>query len=115
MSKITPTTNDQKIYQVDGKWKAEIDLDLAPEDPQAPSIRECRHAVLTIHNKDIHGHDTRGYVVYDRLLSRIVNGVFYGDLEGALQAAKLYNDDPESPQDMSPTGLALGLVYPPTE
>lgn len=115
MGKIVPTTNDQKIYQVDGKWKAEIDIDLAEEDGDSPSIKTCRHAILTINNKDAYGNDAIGYVVYDRLLSRIVNGVFYDDLNGALRVAGLYNKDPESPQDMAPNGLALGLIYPPSE
>lgn len=115
MGKIVPTTNDQKIYQVDGKWKAEIDIDLAEEDPDAPTIKQCRHAVLTLKSKDVHGKDATGYVVYDRLLSRIVNGVFYEDLVAALGVARRYNKEPESPQDMAPNGLALGLIYPPSE
>lgn len=109
------TTQDQKVYQIDGDWKAEIDIDLAEEDGDAPSIRRCRHAVLTVKTKDAYDNDVIGYVVYDRLLSRIVNGVFGDDLVAALGVAKRYNEDPESPQYMAPNGLALGLIYPPIE
>lgn len=98
-------TSDQKFYQVDTQLKAEIDVCLTRESPNVPSIKACRHAVLQVKNKG------NGYVVYDRLLCRIVNGVFYS-LESALEVAQAYNNDPDSPQDMAPNGIALGLHYP---
>lgn len=76
------TTKDQKIYKVNGHLKAEIDVDITRESENAPSIKECRHAVLQIVNSK-----SNGYVVYDRLLCRIVNGVYYGNLENALGCA----------------------------
>ncbi len=106
-----PTTRDQRFYRVDGKLKAEIDVCFTHEnvegDPYPPSIVECRYAVLQISNKG-----GRGYVTYDRLLCRIVNGVYYGSIQSALESAQMYNEYPESPQDMAPNGVALGLHYP---
>lgn len=96
-------TKDEKLYRVGGQWKAEIDVHLTRER-EAPSIKECRFAVLQI--------KSGGYVVYDRLLNRIVNGVFWGkEVESALEVAQLYNEGQGNP-DMSPNGLALGLIYP---
>lgn len=108
-----PTTKAQKLWRVNGngQLKAEIDVCLTNEHSdsergiQTPSLESCRHAVLQINNSD------KGYVVYDRLLCRIVNGVYY-TLDLALASAQDYNDNPESPQDMAPNGLALGLIYP---
>ncbi len=105
--------SDIKLYDVDGQTKAEVDVYITHER-EAPSIRECRHAVLHIMNKKQNGEDGHGYVVYDRLLNRIVNGVFYGDLEGVLEVAQLYNEGAGA-IDMSPNGLALGLIYPGNE
>ncbi len=104
-------TNDQKFYKVDGQLKAEIDVYVTHER-EAPSIKDCRHAVLHIKNKKQNGEDGHGYVIYDRLLSRIVNGVYYTSLEDVLECAQSYNEDPDCPQDMAPNGLALGLFYP---
>lgn len=101
------TTNDQKLYKVDGKLKAEIDVYITREHGDAPSLKECRHAVLRVENKG-----GKGYVVYDRLLCRIVNGVFYMSLEEVLECAQYYNENPDAPQDMIPNGVALGLIYP---
>jgi|SRR6266568_4239779 len=98
-------TEDQKFYRVDGQLKAEIDVYITHESASNPSIKDCRHAVLPLKNEGL------GYVVYDRLLCRIVNGVYY-NLEMALGAAQSYNEYPDSPQDMSPNGDALGLRYP---
>ncbi len=97
--------NGEKLYQVGEQWKAEIDVYLTRER-EVPSIKKCRYAVLPL-------KEQRGgrYVVYDRLLSRIVNGVFFGDLEGVLEVARLYNEG-EGRADMSPNGLALDLIYP---
>lgn len=101
-------TKDQKFYKVDGKQKAEIDVYITHErvegEKAPPSIKDCRHAVLPLANG--------GYVTYDRLLNRIVNGVYYNSVEGALESAELYNEYDGSPQDMAPNGLALGLIYP---
>jgi hypothetical protein len=66
-----------------------------------PHIRECRFAVLSL---------AKGYVVYDRLLSRIVDGV-YTDVNNALGVTELYNKG-IGHKDMSPNGDALGLRYP---
>ena len=70
------------------------------EGSAAPTLRECRYAALQLGNK--------GYVVYDRLLSRIVDGVYYGPLarKNALGVAQLYSDGYGLP-DMSPNGDAL--------
>lgn len=108
--KKNPATEDQKLYRVNGLLKAEIDVCFTHErvegEKAAPSIAECRHAVLPINNKG------KGYVIYDRLLCRIVNGVYYMPLEQVLECAQHYNEDPGAPQDMTPNGLALGLKYP---
>jgi len=105
--------NGERLYMVDGQPKAEIDVYLTDER-EAPSIKECRHAVLCIKTKDTKGEDTDGYVVYDRLLNRIVNGVFAEDSESALYVAKLYNEG-QGRLDMAPNGYALGLIYPEKE
>jgi|SRR5712664_917817 len=102
--------NDLKLSRVGNQLKATIDVYITRER-EAPSIRECRYAVLHIKNKKQNGEDGHGYVVYDRLLNRIVNGVFYGDVDSPLEVAQLYNQGLGNP-DMSPNGLALGLIYP---
>lgn len=103
---MPPTTGDQKFYRDGKRLKAEIDVCLTHETEDAPSIAECRHAVLQLKNKG------EGYVIYDRLLNRIVNGVYYMPLEQALLCAQDYNDNPDAWQDMAPNGAALGLKYP---
>jgi hypothetical protein len=103
-------TTGQRLYRVGEQLRADIAVyPTAQEDAPAPSMSECRHAVLAIHNVTMEGGP--GYVVYDRLLSRLVNGVFY-TLEDALRVAQYYNKDEGAPQDMAPNGDALGLVYP---
>jgi len=99
------STVKDKIFYAGDQLKAEIDVFITRER-DAPSIKKCRYAALPL--------DTKRYVVYDRLLSRIVNGVFFGDLECVLEVARLYNQG-EGREDMSPNGLALGLIYPETE
>jgi hypothetical protein len=95
--------NTERLYKVDDQLKATIDVYITHER-KAPSIRECRYAVLQLN----HG----GYVVYDRLLCRIVNGVFWSkEVESALHVAQLYNEG-HGAVDMAPNGLALGLIYP---
>jgi hypothetical protein len=98
------TTRDQRFYEVNGQIKAEIDICPTAEHSPAPIIHHCRHAVLPL-NKG------KGYVVYDRRLQRIVNGVYY-NLKTALACAQDYNDRDTAPQDMAPNGAALGLIYP---
>lgn len=83
-------------------YKTEVDVYLTREKASHPSIAACRYAALQVKNS--------GYVVYDRLMCRIVNGVFYV-LEDALGVAELYNEG-HGPADMSPNGAALGLHYP---
>jgi|GEM_PF-4067770 len=102
-----PTTNTQRFYIANKRPKAEIDVCLTHES-EAPSIEDCRHAVLLINN----GAQHQGYVIYDRLLCRIVNGVYYGTLDMALESAQAYNEENDYPQDMAPSGAALGLKYP---
>lgn len=106
MSKSNPETKDQKFHTEGGKLFATIQVEL--EASEAPPINQCRHAVLPI---------LKGYVIYDRLLCRIVNGVYssLGDVMGALGTALLYNERDDCPQDMNPTGRALGLIYPTKE
>ena len=103
----------ERLYRVNNQLKAEIDVYITHER-EAPSIKECRHAVLCIKTKTQKGKETDGYVVYDRLLNRIVNGVFFEDSESALYVAQLYNQG-QGREDMSPNGLALGLIYPETK
>lgn len=105
------TTKDQKFSIQDGSMRAEIDVYMTKEVASAPSIRSCRHAALTIQNVNSHDEVSIAYVVYDRLLCRIVSGI-YRRSEDALLSAKLYNEQPESPQEMAPNGYALGLTYP---
>lgn len=109
------TTADQKLYYDGDHLTAEIEVGITHERvtgyPHPPSIAQCRHAVLEVRSVDPHGNLISGYVTYDRLLCRIVNGVYYS-LEGALKSAQAYNEYAGSPQDMSPNGLALGLRYP---
>jgi len=105
-------TTDIKLFVIDSQLKAEMDVHLTRER-EAPSIADCRYAVLPLRKQR-----SNSYVVYDRLLNRIVNGVFFGDgngdLEGVLDVARLYNEGNGNP-DMSPNGLALGLIYPDSE
>ncbi len=96
----------EKLYQVGKQLKAEIDVYYTREI-DAPSIKECRYAVLPLPRQ----LDIESYVVYDRLLNRIVNGVFFGDVEGVMRVAQLYNEG-SGAEDMCPNGLALGLIYP---
>lgn len=111
MGKYHSTTEEQRFYSVGERLKAEIDVDITHESSDAPSIRDCRHAVLTIVNKSESREKVEGYVVYDRLLCRIVNGVYYSR-EMAFGSAQSYNQYGNNPQDMSPNGVALGLLYP---
>lgn len=99
---------DQKFfYDEDQQLRADIDIHLTRRFEEEPHLKECRYAALHLSNKG------NGWVVYDRLLCRIVNGVFYGRhaLENTLEVAQLYNDGHGS-ADMSPNGEALGLRYP---
>jgi hypothetical protein len=73
----TPTTSDQKLYKIDGRLKAEIDVYITSErtkgETDPPSIAECRHAVLQIMN----GSREKAYVIYDRLLGRSQRRLLY--------------------------------------
>ena len=85
--------------------KKTIDVYLTNEKSDAPSISDCRYAALRV-NKG-------GYVVYDRLYCRIVNGVYSSSsLEEVLELAQAFNDGMEVNPCMSPNGSALGLIYP---
>lgn len=79
---------------------------------RVPPINECRHAVLEIRTRDQNDQQVSGYVIYDRREHKIVNGVYYGDIEDALDVARYYNEDPGAPKDMAPNAVALGLVFP---
>lgn len=93
--------NIEKFYLDGRQMKAEIDVYYTNER-DAPPIGKCRYAALGIKGG--------GYVVYDRLLNRIVNGVFLYSSD-ALHVAKSYNEG-NGMEDMSPNGFALGLIYP---
>lgn len=100
-----------RLFKIGEQIKAEIEVTLTHEnvegEPRPPSIADCRHAVLTIKNTG-----GIGYVVYDRLLCRIVDGVYYGSPDAALEVAQHFNESESSPWDMAPNGRALGLTYP---
>lgn len=100
----THTTKDQKIYRLAGRWKAKIDIVLPHEEADTPSVQEYRHAVLPLHGED-------RYIIFDRLLGRIVDGV-YSILPEALAMAHHYNTNEHAAQDMTPNSAALGLIYP---
>lgn len=107
-----PETKDQTFVPVSkNQFKAIIDVEVTDEHEAAPPLLTCRHAVLTIQSKDVNGNPCTGYVVYDRWLNRIVNGV-YSHRNDALGSAYVYNTSDRSPQDMNPNGYALGLIYP---
>ena len=93
--------NTVAFYKVDGQLKAEINVYFTNER-EDPPISKCRYAAL--------GIKSGGYVVYDRLLNRIVNGVLLYSSD-ALHVAQSYNDG-KGAEDMSPNGFALGLIYP---
>ena len=76
---------------------------LADREQKGPPVSLCRHAVLQV---------VTGYVVYDRFLSRIVDGV-YQDASDALGAAQWFNESPDSAEaSKPPNGDALRLFYP---
>lgn len=102
------TTKKQKFYRVNGQIKAVIDVYLTSDLDGTPSIAECRHAVLPLAKRN----QRNAYVIYDRLLNRIVDGVYYVKLEAVLAIAQHYNEYEHARQDMSPNGAALDLFYP---
>ncbi len=102
-------TYGEKLYYVGNQLRAEVDVYFTRER-EAPPIDECRYAVLPLPKQK----EIESYVVYDRLLNRIVNGVFFEDLKGVLEVVQLYNKG-EGAADMSPNGCALGLIYPERE
>src|SRR5262245_59763078 len=60
------------------------------ESPDHPSIRHSRHAVLAIHCRYGDGCVQVGYVVYDCLLSHIVDDVYFDEGQ-ALDTADFFN------------------------
>jgi hypothetical protein len=102
-----------QLYRVGERetWlRAEIQVEVH-QYRNDPPLHECRFAALQLHTKD------KGYVVYDRLLSRIVDGVYSGDEEGlrsALAVAQLFNEGHLGRKD-SCGGSGLGLIYPSRE
>jgi len=74
----------------------------AQENAGTPNFLKARHAVLPISN---------GYVVFDRVLGRIMNGVFYV-LDDALDGAARYNESEDYHLGMLPNADALGLLFP---
>lgn len=72
----------------------------------SPTVENCRYAVLPLSDQ--------GYVVYDRLNGRIVDGVYLEStgLAMALGVAQAYNKGFDPGENMTPTGEALALIYP---
>lgn len=72
------------------------------KDDATPSIKDVRYAVLPL--------EPGAWVTYDRLLCRIVNGVWYAKGDAIANAALCCKFG--SLDDMSPSAEALGLLYP---
>jgi hypothetical protein len=69
-------------------------------------MREPRFGVLTIVGRE----ETPGYVIFDRVTGRIVNGVYF-DKYAALEIARTYS--PEHGREfMTPSSEALALSFP---
>lgn len=107
----------EKLYNLeerDGythKIRAEIDIEITHEDEDDPTFAECRWAVLEIRGTSTFNH--HAYVIYDRLLSRIVDGVYYSPLIDVLAIVEDWNREPQYFGDhRAPNGAALGLHYP---
>lgn len=103
----------ERLFQVpasskyDRRLHVEFDPILAHGDANGPTLAQCRFAVLPL---------AHGWVVYDRLLSRIVDGVYYLDTGAAMDVAEWFNSDGRAAEDSRPpNGDALGLLYPPKE
>lgn len=105
--------------QQQGRWRAihvELDIVLTRPEEDAPTIRECRFAVLTLGKPSETGR--AAHVIYDRLWNRIVDGVYYGPPEETLYVAQSFNEHPENayPDNpfmmRAPNGDTLGLLYP---
>lgn len=91
---------------------AEIDFEAASPD-KGPPLDECRFAVLQIVPTHVEPSKTRAhYVIYDRLLNRIVDGVYWTTLEDVLEIARHFNEHPDRGGERAPNGDALGLRYP---
>lgn len=97
-------TRDERLYTVGEQLRADIPVTIPAQCEGEPTIQECRYAVLPLANG--------GWVTYDRVLSRVVNGVWFINFENALDSARHYNTDPEAPADMNPSGAPLGLIFP---
>lgn len=90
-----------------GELVVTLRLRLPPEQPGTPPLR---FAVLPI-VPFAQGSEAR-YVVVDRAVSRMVDGV-YGVRQMALDAAAHYNAQGGAPSDRAPNAAALGLLFPP--
>lgn len=107
----------EKLYKLEeregytSKIRAEIDIEVPHEEEDAPSLGECRWAVLELgRTAPFNGH---AYVIYDRLLSRIVDGVYFTPLAQVLTIVEEWNREPQYFGDhRAPNGAALGLHYP---
>jgi|SRR5579885_2408182 len=96
----------------DRTMRVTLDVTVTREDANAPTLQDCRYAVLPLAIRDQQG--VRPCVIYDRWTNRIVDGV-YAALEDALGVSAAFNrtaNEPLSHLITSPNGLALGLVYP---
>lgn len=102
-----------------GIWRAihfEVDVVLTAPEKNAPSKRGCRFAVLPLGKLTEPGRTAS--VIYDRVLNRIVDGVYYGNPVDVLPTAQHFNEHPDraypdNPFLMrAPNGDALGLLYP---
>lgn len=90
------------LRRSDGSFLVLVECALPPEETGTPTLR---YAVLPLER----GKQAR-YVIYDRRLSRIVDGV-YLVRSMALDAAASYNHA-GCPGDRAPNAAALGLLWP---
>ncbi len=94
--------------------EALIDVVVTHSEAQSPSLSACRYAVLPLADQPNTTPERPPTVIYDRLLNRIVDGVYYMPLDEVLEIARAYHVS--GWQDVrAPNGDALGLLYPPTE
>lgn len=106
--------------QESGIWKSftfEVDVVMTTPEKDAPTKHECRFAVLVL-GKPQTEPGRPAHVIYDRVLNRIVDGVYYGPPQDTLHVAQFFNEHPDraypdNPFMMrAPNGDALGLLYP---
>ncbi len=111
-------TPNETMFVVKGdernpRVKVSYEMNLATPEYDAPRVTKCRHAVLTIL-----AHGEPAYVVYDRLLNRIIDGVYHTSVEDTLEVVATFNDpDYEWLRNdaTAPNGDAMGLAYPTEE